>query len=67
MEIQSNFRSEPQPINLGAGNKYLGLSDGTVDKWVPGSIKSLLVHVALEPCPRCLQESGYRALILKWI
>lgn len=46
MEIQSNFQKEPQPINLGAGNKYLDLSDGSVDKWVPGKMKSLLRHAA---------------------
>lgn len=50
-------KNEPQPINLGAGNKYLDLSDGTGDKWIPGNIKSLLMHAAPSHAPRWVQES----------
>lgn len=50
MEIQSNFKHQLQPINLGAGNKYLNLTDGTEDEWIPGNIKSSLMHSASEPC-----------------
>lgn len=61
--IQSNFKNELQPINLRAGNKYLNLTDGTLDKWIPGNIKSLLMHPALQPCPRSVKEFRYSLFI----
>lgn len=61
--IQSHFKNELQLINLGAGNKYLNLTDGTLDKWIPGNIKSLLMHPALQPYPQSVQESRYSLFI----
>lgn len=64
MEIQSNFKNQLQPINLGAGNKYLNLTDGTLDKWIPGNRKSLLMHSASYPCTQCMQGSRYSSFTL---
>lgn len=64
MQIQSNFKNQLQPINLGGGNKYLNLTDGTVDKWIPGNIKSLLMHFASYPFTQCTQGSRYGSVIL---
>lgn len=67
MEIQSNFKNQLQPINLGAGNKYLNLTDGTVDKWISGNIKSLLMHSVSTMCPLSGGDLGTVHFFLIWI